>query len=913
MAHQHFYSRVPARVSMYNKYDGFDTFAHSQSLTREFIEKELSLVYADKLSKNDTPLVRRGEINPVYYHCCVKSGKLVQGCITYLPLDYTGERSAYFTHTLVFDDDECKQLLINNNSCVFNPEIFKKDISEFNITSPQSSPNNNFPTIDYINKPISEIQGTYKRFDQDVIKEFIGSILLSLCKKGKNVYFKMDTDDLQASTEAVKFVSEIMSILPYTLKQNLSFVSYINDPTQYPSFKLKCLSSLAPEVSIDKGVFFDFKIKLYTGINHEEIVINKTLINFFYSLLENNDLRLEFLDFMTNAIDNIPSLQNLNLKVLSDLVFLFCGSCGHYREEVIIPTDDSLLEFFTVYEKYRLVLSDEYKMRAYHTLNRYPTHHLGIPKAIFTKIIKLYPTDIKEAKQTAMDIVLELIHTDTMREKLFSFIQSNYYDEDDETRMKINEDLCRVFYGGFMQPQILKFFDANFDNEPIITQDQILDKLLLSIRTNTIQSRIIEFIDKHYDIFTLSQKQSFYNTFFEMLVECDELTKALVRIVNIHGNKEQGELLSYIETSLSKLLEADYRKKENLMLPILTKDSGLCLDIVIKLVFKDWYQRKIYNHFIELLKTKNATDKTKTILNILYLVPNMEQVVVEKLLSSVKQMYINDYNDNTNLYTWLDLYQLVEETQKEKNNIVLNYIKNEEITNGIIYRLYDAFNSSLNSDGLNIVKQFANKNKKVRDCNSYQYIKAYKEMIGNIRINVINKAFNIYDTFPNDKALRKAMASHIENVVIDRKKQSPIETIYFDICVNHLKDEKIQLDKLYIKYKDIYKRQYFTNHGANANPKKAMEESVSNTLRLIFDSCYNICITSKQLSDSICNSESKLRTCIVDFTNVYGSKTKKWVAGILQNHEANQFTNYFNKLVKETKPQSGGLFSIFKK
>ena len=81
----------------------------------KFIEKELSLVYADKLSKNDTPLVRRGEINPVYYHCCLKSGKFVQGCITYLPLDYTGERSAYFTHTLVFDDDECKQLLINNN------------------------------------------------------------------------------------------------------------------------------------------------------------------------------------------------------------------------------------------------------------------------------------------------------------------------------------------------------------------------------------------------------------------------------------------------------------------------------------------------------------------------------------------------------------------------------------------------------------------------------------------------------------------------------------------------------------------------------------------------------------------------------------------------------------------------------
>ena len=106
MAFQHFYSRVPARISMYNKFDGFDTFAHSNGLTREFIERELSIVYQDKLSKMDVPLVRKGEIKPVYYQCTSKSGKLVQGCITYLSLDYTGERSAYFTHSLILTDEE---------------------------------------------------------------------------------------------------------------------------------------------------------------------------------------------------------------------------------------------------------------------------------------------------------------------------------------------------------------------------------------------------------------------------------------------------------------------------------------------------------------------------------------------------------------------------------------------------------------------------------------------------------------------------------------------------------------------------------------------------------------------------------------------------------------------------------------
>ena len=66
MAYQHFYSRVPARVSMYNKADGFDTFAHSEGLERDFIENDLSVVYQNKLAKGDVDSVRRGEYPSVY-------------------------------------------------------------------------------------------------------------------------------------------------------------------------------------------------------------------------------------------------------------------------------------------------------------------------------------------------------------------------------------------------------------------------------------------------------------------------------------------------------------------------------------------------------------------------------------------------------------------------------------------------------------------------------------------------------------------------------------------------------------------------------------------------------------------------------------------------------------------------------
>ena len=119
------------------------------------------------------------------------------------------------------------------------------------------------------------------------------------------------------------------------------------------------------------------------------------------------------------------------------------------------------------------------------------------------------------------------------------------------------------------------------------------------------------------------------------------------------------------------------------------------------------------------------------------------------------------------------------------------------------------------------------------------------------------------------------MANHINTVVIDRKNQTQEQTFCFDICASYLKDSKVSLDKLYTQYKDIYKRQYFTKHGANANPKKAAEEACGNALKLLFECCYEITKASKQLNDVICSSESRFKACVQDLVSTYGSKTKK--------------------------------------
>ena len=907
MAQQHFYSRVPARVSMYNKYDSFDTFAHSAGLTREFVERDLSLVYNDKLGKNDVSLVRRGEISPVYYQCCVRSGALVQGCITYLPLDYTGERSAYLTHTLIFSEEERKELLYNSNNSIFNEKMYKHDITEFDITSPTASPNPNYPTIDYNYLPITKVQGSLKKYDSELVKNFIGSLLLALCKKGKNVYFKLDVNDQDISLASMQVISEILSILPYNLRSAVSFISYLNDPTKYPNFKLKALAVKAPEVSLEKGVFFDFKTGLITGLRHEDIVANKTVINFFYSLLENNAIRVEFLNYIDRIVETIPSAYNLNIKTLSDLVFLFCHTSGFFQEEQILPGDEQVYEVLCIYDKYREALDDEYRGRVFKCLTRYVNQHRAIPKDIFSKIMRLYPGDIKPAKRIVMNVVLELIHTDIMREKLFVFISNNYESEEEDIKKVINNDLCRVFYGGFMQGNILKFFDAHFNEEPVETQNQIIEKLLLSIRTISIQTSVLEFLDSHYDYLSENHIISFYDTFFEMLVECDALSASLVQLVNKHIDKENDEFKNNIALRLAKALEADYRHKDHLMLPILMNQEGFCIDSVIALILGDWANRKVFVEYLDILKNKPLIEKNTMFIEDLTKVIDLSDEVKNKLIAGLDELYQNSLG-KASLYDWLEVDKAIKQKLKTSKNLVLHALLDNIVIKGIALSLKDAFKVKYRLDGIDVVKEYASENPALRMMEEYKLIANYCDLVEYIKNQEITKAFEIYNNLTEDKKIRINMAEHLDTCIINRKDQDTTETIYYDLLSQVLKTETIVLDKLYLQYKDIYKRAYFNENGTDAPQKKAQSEASQRALRIIFDSSYNVTKICESIKNLICRNESKLRTCVVDFMNNFDGSAKKWLNNLTANIEITEFVEYFKKIISESKGQNNSFF-----
>lgn len=904
MALQHFYSRVPARVSMYNRADSFDTFAHSEGLDREFIERELALVYENKLGKNDISMARRGELPCVYSQCCTRSGVLVQNCISYLPLDYTGERSAYLSHSLVYSEEEKNVVLGQKDRAVFNPELFTTDITPFDITAATAAPDGEYPTAEYTPGAAVEEFGLLKSFEPETVKAFLYAVLNCLCGKGKSIYFRVSDDGAQLSQLSLQLINEVMAILPVSLRQSLSFVSFVNDTTQYPSFKLKGVSGTFPDMPSGKGVFFDLQTNLVVGLQQTDVVANKPLLNFFYSLVENKGLCAEFLVFMERAVSVISNLRSLNLKVLNDLVFLFRQSCGLFSEKEILPNDTAVYDFLCVYEKYRAALGDEYRMQAYKCLLRYSNCREAVPKNIFAKMSKLYPAEIAPAKRIVMNIVLELIHTDVMRDKLFTFIRNNYDVEEQPVKQVIMADLSRVFYGGFLHNQLLGFFSDRFEYETPETKTLILEKLFLSIRTPAVQSKILEFIDLHYPRFEPEHKDAFYQTFFEMLRECDGLSAALVSLVNRYMEQEDEERKAQVTERLVQVLEADYRRKEHKLAAILSGEGGFCNDVVLKLAFGSWQSRKLHTDYLSLLGEKPAVDKTAILVRAFELVGAMESDVAQRLQGELENLYRAD-GERTNLYQWFDAVNLSAGLPGE----LAGKLKELVLNPGICRTVFDVFKVKYGTEGMETLCRYAQDNPDVWNCERYPVITAYKAMIAAVGRGEYAAAMARLEVLLQYPEILPNVAEYVGACAIDRKTQPTEQVLCLEILQGCLKNKKAKLDELYAKRNDALLQDHYANHGDKVNADKVSQEAARGAMGQMLTVCLGMCTGSNAVDELLCGDNSGAREMMSSFMNGHGKGAVKWLqaqlaaqakpcgfASLVENTRQKGKTSFFGKL-----------------
>lgn len=774
MAYQHFYSRVPARMGMFKRTDSYDTFAMTEGLTREYIDKELSAVCDYKPTKYESMLILEDKLPPVYCKYSSQNGQdMILSCLSYIPRDYTNERSSFMVHSLVLSGEEKQKAISRIGYKILNPNMFVTDLSQFSITSVRAKPIENYPELQYQSEKTGSLKVLTDKYTPKVLKRFILALLMSACGKSKPIFVTLGREASEVSENALELMNLILQIFPFNVRDNISFITYQSDYTKFANFKVRFLPPDCMGIPTGKGYTFDnMSPRLADGIRDEDYVANETVVEFFFGLIADSAMRTAFLKFCDNAMEKDPSLAVPSFKTVSALVFLFRQTSGLFTEKEVLPDDNKVYELFCVYEKYRNALSQSERSAVMACVARYPRLHLAIPQNIFSKFCKLYPQEPPRAQNVAMDTVLELLHTDLMRDKLFAFIRSNYANESPKNRATICKDLCSVFYGGFLQTQILGLFAQYFPAEAEETRDAILDKLLLVIRTASIREKTLEFFKNYYAQFTARQKSKFLNVVYEMLAFGDQLADRLLQLLDEIMAEEREEIRVEVAVKINEAISANQRKKEPTLLGLVLAREGFCKSCAVKHIVTEQNTRKVFEDYLTAVANQGFTAIANELVSIFKVVPYPEKQVENRLFDKLREISAS-VASKFNLADVLKAEEVLDEQFIGKFNQLADEfgkkVSKTIFAPHIAQRIYDLFNQKLFKDGVSFVEEYAKTHPDVKEFENYKSVDAFNNILVAVQEGKSDKLVENYLVFPQNKAVRSNIALCLKKKLAEKE------------------------------------------------------------------------------------------------------------------------------------------------
>ena len=855
--------------------DGYDTFAHSEGISRERITDELSTVYNNEPSKDELAYIRANGLPTVYCQFATADDTVVQSAVSFLKSDYTGERSAYMVHSLLLSDEEKKQHFCDPKAAAFEPSVFCTDLSGFDLTDPDAKPITDLAELAI---PVTDAPAPShfaETYDTGMLKRLIYALIGIPCGKTKALYlaFKPTKD---YSAEFVSFMNSILQIFPYSMRTSMSFVTNIGEQGRYAGFKVKGITEDTPNLPTAKGITLKMTSKDYNGISDENIAANAVVVDFFYGLLTSEEERLAFLDFFDYAVAHDETLRKLNLKTLTDLVFLFRALSGFTEEKAVLPNDDAVYAFINVYEKNRDVLTEEYRARSMHCLKRYPETHQPIPKNVFAKIVKIYRGEPDASRALVMSVSLDLIHLDLMREKLFEFIKTNYKQETDETRAEIMQNLCRVYYGGFLQNELIGFFTERFESEPENIRAVILERLLLTVRTPQVQNEVVAFIDRFYDVFTESEKESFYRVYFEMLPEADKLSRALSDIVDNHAEESRKP---EIQDKLIKTLDADRRTKTPALCGVLATKCGFTEAVIAEKVFGDWAEQRIFEDFCDCICEKSIPDRVETICEIWHAVPEMKKSASDRLFGYLSSHF--DEGPRAGLFELVEAESKLNELKDEipASKPFVTQLEEKILRPAACAQIPTCFDNRRYPDGIARLSALSETCPYLKESAGYACVSAYRAMV-DAACSGDGKTLFSQAAKLEGKTIRQGAANALKKETDSLEKTEP-QLFLIASAISYLRADNIVFGDAAGKVRDVFARKLKAEN-KDADPETVSRLADERTLETVLEQGAVIYEADLPIErkEKMLGADSELAKQINSFLSKYEKKGKKTASAI---------------------------------
>ncbi|MGW9528683.1 GAP1-N2 domain-containing protein [Paenibacillus terrae] len=331
---QQMYTRE--RRGIFRSTEGFDTVANSKGLDTSFIKKVLH-----PLCVYDAPaaLTARGEkqesVYPEAMHLVrTESGDVVLGRSIYKAADFTGLRSAFFTHNYVIpaghgeSPSDYKQWL--NTSFVDAYDIEEgTELPELERLPGGSV----FPSVDP-SAVLSQLQ-----LGEEMFKQLLYAVMMSATGR-KKVYVALNVPPEAVASSAKLLLGVLYAALPYAFRNRLGFLTYAKEPQSRKGIHLMFVEpfSLRPG---DRNVEKDFVFDLTNSgrvLNVDAEQVRQPYFDWIARTLLTGGTPDDFFKFAEQMLTGMEAGRDLTLSSYHELITLYRieqGERGLYNERRI--------------------------------------------------------------------------------------------------------------------------------------------------------------------------------------------------------------------------------------------------------------------------------------------------------------------------------------------------------------------------------------------------------------------------------------------------------------------------------------------------------------------------------------------------------------------------------------------------
>ncbi|MEY9095592.1 hypothetical protein ABH899_004214 [Paenibacillus sp. RC84] len=336
------------REGVFRTSEGFDTVAKSPGLDPSFIK---SALHPYCVYKAPQELLERGEENSglypesvVAYHA--ENGDFVIGRSVYVATDFTGQRSASFTHQYVIPKER-KEAFIRDPRRIFGIRGFQ---SRYDIRGGKEIPElEDIPFEPEIRAGEGDKLLETLGIDRELFRQLVFAVLASVANK-KKVFISLNTDISESAIYAKRLLELVYRCLPYAVRRQLGFMTFNSEPeakqhlhvvfTEKGSIRL-------PDRKIEKDFIFDFAGGRF--LNTELPAQDHAYLDYVWSNRNNPAELQKYFHFCDEAVSGLDTQTVLSAAAYSRLCVLYEVERGRTElyEQDRAAVMNGILSFFT--------------------------------------------------------------------------------------------------------------------------------------------------------------------------------------------------------------------------------------------------------------------------------------------------------------------------------------------------------------------------------------------------------------------------------------------------------------------------------------------------------------------------------------------------------------------------------------